>query len=113
MRDELARPVGRIWVTRDADGHVVAALSAWLVADELTILHVVTHPAHQRAGHGEALVRAALAHARHAGARTLLEVRRSNTPALRLYEKLGFTVTGERAGYYADGEDAVELAADA
>jgi ribosomal-protein-alanine N-acetyltransferase len=37
----------------------------------------------------------------------LLEVRKSNEPARRLYEAAGFSVSGERAAYYADGEDAV------
>ena len=38
----------------------------------------------------------------------LLEVRESNTPARRLYEKLGFALEGRRPGYYQDpGEDAL------
>ena len=40
----------------------------------------------------------------------LLEVRRSNRPALRLYRGLGFTTMGVRPGYYGDnGEDAIEM----
>ncbi len=35
-----------------------------------------------------------------------LEVRVSNTPAIRLYEGMGFVRQGERRGYYGDGEDA-------
>jgi ribosomal-protein-alanine N-acetyltransferase len=45
-------------------------------------------------------------------ARTLfLEVRRSNTPAIRLYRSLGFYALGVRKKYYPDGEDAIEMAA--
>ena len=41
-------------------------------------------------------------------ARITLEVRPSNTPAIRLYEGLGFLAAGHRRAYYADtGEDAV------
>ena len=36
-----------------------------------------------------------------------LEVRRSNVPAIALYEKCGFKITGERKGYYENGEDAL------
>ena len=34
-----------------------------------------------------------------------LEVRASNMPAQRLYEKLGFDIVGRRRHYYRDGED--------
>ncbi|AWR97316.1 ribosomal-protein-alanine N-acetyltransferase [Acidianus sulfidivorans JP7] len=39
-----------------------------------------------------------------------LEVRVSNYPAIRLYEKLGFKKIKELRGYYADGEDAYLMA---
>ena len=41
----------------------------------------------------------------------LLEVRRSNDPAIGLYRKHGFSVFGVRKKYYADNdEDAIEMA---
>jgi len=39
-----------------------------------------------------------------------LEVRVSNTPAIRLYEKLGFRVVKVLEGYYSDGENAYLMA---
>ena len=39
----------------------------------------------------------------------LLEVRRSNAPAIALYRALGFFAMGVRARYYPDDEDAVEM----
>jgi [ribosomal protein S18]-alanine N-acetyltransferase len=43
-------------------------------------------------------------------ARFTLEVRRSNTGAIRLYEREGFRAAGMRRSYYQDnGEDAVVM----
>jgi len=39
-----------------------------------------------------------------------LEVRVSNTPAIRLYEKLGFKIVKVLEGYYSDGENAYLMA---
>ena len=39
----------------------------------------------------------------------LLEVRRSNLPAIALYRGLGFFAMGVRRRYYPDDEDAIEM----
>lgn len=41
---------------------------------------------------------------------TYLEVRVSNTPAVKLYEKLGYRVVKVEKSYYLDGEDAYVMA---
>lgn len=41
-----------------------------------------------------------------------LEVRVSNTPAIKLYESLSFVIKGRLRGYYRDGEDAYLMALD-
>jgi ribosomal-protein-alanine N-acetyltransferase len=40
-----------------------------------------------------------------------LEVRSGNAAALAFYQRMGFSVTGQRAAYYSDGEDALLLSA--
>jgi ribosomal protein S18 acetylase RimI-like enzyme len=40
-----------------------------------------------------------------------LEVRSGNAAALAFYQRVGFYVTGQRAAYYSDGEDALLLSA--
>jgi ribosomal-protein-alanine N-acetyltransferase len=113
LREELARPWARLWVARGkttAPKNAVAFLLAWHVADELHILDVATHPELRRRGYGRALMQQSLAYAReHAIRHVLLEVRRSNTPAIRLYRDQGFFAMGIRKTYYQDGEDAVEM----
>jgi ribosomal-protein-alanine N-acetyltransferase len=72
------------------------------------VLDVVTAPESRRSGVGRALMLEALGDGGQRGAtRALLEVRRSNAPAIALYRSLGFLHDTVRRGYYQDGEDAV------
>ncbi|MEO7328785.1 MAG: GNAT family N-acetyltransferase [Minicystis sp.] len=114
IQEELARPWSRIWVARGGlfdPGAPIAFLLAWHVADELHVLDVGTLPALRRLGVARAIMHEALCYARAEKIRVLLlEVRRSNVAAIRLYRGLGFTALGVRRGYYSDnGEDAVEM----
>lgn len=81
----------------------------WVVQDEMSVQNLGVHPSHRRRGLGRRLVSIAMAEALFRGARVaLLEVRRSNDPARRLYSELGFEPCGERRDYYArPREDAV------
>lgn len=108
--DELARPWSRVWIAR-ADGSIGGFLIAWHVADELHVLNVATAPPLRRRGIASALMRAALDYAKQSRVRiVLLEVRRSNRAALRLYRTFAFSAMGIRPNYYSDdGEDAVEM----
>lgn len=81
----------------------------WIVLDELSVQNVAVHPRHRGRGLGRKLVASALEEGRARGARVaLLEVRRGNVPARRLYEALGLEPCGERRDYYSrPREDAV------
>ncbi|WP_437325087.1 ribosomal protein S18-alanine N-acetyltransferase [Sorangium sp. So ce381] len=109
-REELRRPWTRCWVARE-ERRALAFLIAWHVADELHVLNVATCPAAQRRGLATALMNRSLEYAQEQQVRLiLLEVRRSNRAAIRLYRKLGFTAMGVRPRYYSDnGEDAIEM----
>lgn len=89
----------------------VAYCSAWLLPGELHINNLAVIPAWRRQGLARRLLRAVLAAAEAEGAaRATLEVRRSNLPALRLYEGLGFTAAAVRPDYYLEPvEDALVL----
>lgn len=64
----------------------------------------------RKGGVGYALLLNFIDDAKKRGAEKLfLEVRESNLPAIRLYEKAGFTFLSVRRKYYSDGENAVVL----
>jgi [ribosomal protein S18]-alanine N-acetyltransferase len=81
------------------------------VLDEAEILTLAVHPEVRRQGIGRDLLVRALAEAARRGARAaFLEVAASNAGARALYAASGFTVVGRRRGYYASGDDALQLA---
>jgi ribosomal-protein-alanine N-acetyltransferase len=98
--------VTRVYVARTPQAAVAAFCSCWLVFDELHIHSLAVRRDHRRQGLASALLRDVLADAVQQGAkRATLEVRRSNEPALKLYEKLGFSVSGTRPNYYSHPEE--------
>jgi [ribosomal protein S18]-alanine N-acetyltransferase len=109
---ELTRDFARIDVVRDP--HVIAFNNYWLVAGELHILAIATHPDRRRAGIAGVLLAHAMEAARAVGATlATLEVRRGNRPAIALYERAGFATVHVRQGYYQDdGEDALVMLCD-
>jgi [ribosomal protein S18]-alanine N-acetyltransferase len=86
----------------------------WLMVDEAHITTFAIHPTWRRQGIGERLLLAFLDLAGDRGAReATLEVRLSNLPARRLYEKYGFKPVGLRPRYYSDDhEDALIMTTD-
>ena len=109
---ELARAWALPLVARqDQAAPPIAFLLAWRVADELHIIDMATHPDHRRRGAARALLGHVIDHGRTGGSRyVLLEVRRSNGPAVKLYESLGLRVARMRKNYYSDPvEDALEM----
>ena len=68
---------------------------------------------HRRKGFGSVLVDEAVKGVKTIqGSELYLEVRCSNNDAVRLYEKLGFSITQRLKAYYRDGEDAYVMAID-
>jgi ribosomal-protein-alanine N-acetyltransferase len=112
LANEVEKPWARVWTARPhAGAGVIGFLIAWHVADELHILSVAVAGEARRRGIGRALMTAALTYARSNAVRLLLlEVRRSNRAAIKLYRTFSFSALGVRPQYYADtGEDAVEM----
>lgn len=103
--------VTRIYVLRDDRGAIVAFCLCWVIFDELHVNTLAVAPAVRRRGVATLLMRHVLAETSKEGAcKATLEVRASNKAAIALYERLGFTATATRPGYYTNpDEDALIL----
>lgn len=88
---------------------VVGMVVAWVILDEAHIATIAIHPDFRGLGIGKRLLAKVLLAAYQRGGRlAYLEVRRSNMLALKMYQKFGFEVVGERLRYYQDNnEDAL------
>jgi ribosomal-protein-alanine N-acetyltransferase len=109
---ELQNPdVSFLYVLRVPEQGIVAFCSFWLVLDEAHINNLAVLREFQGQGLGTAILDHAIQAAARRGAnRATLEVRRSNAPARRLYERLGFEVAATRPNYYmSPAEDALIL----
>jgi ribosomal-protein-alanine N-acetyltransferase len=94
---------------------VVGFAGLWVMVDEAHVTTFAVDPRWRRRGIGERMLLALLdiAVARQAREATL-EVRLSNLPARKLYEKHGFRPVGIRVRYYSDnGEDALIMTTEA
>jgi ribosomal-protein-alanine N-acetyltransferase len=98
----------RYFIAR-VDGRLAGYGGMWLVLDEAHITNIAVHPEFRRKGLGRLILLTLMEEAARLGIeRMTLEVRVSNTPAIRLYKALGFEEGGIRKGYYANNrEDAL------
>jgi ribosomal-protein-alanine N-acetyltransferase len=103
-----ARPARRgAWVAlAGSDLMIVGFAYAHRLVDEVEVESIVTAPEHRRCGVGALLLTEMIGWTRSVGVRRLLlECRRSNESALRLYSRCGFQQDGVRPKYYCNPEE--------
>lgn len=90
----------------DLSGKVIGFAGIMLVADEAELLNIAVTGTFRGRGIGQKLLTKMLSEASRRGVqRMLLEVRKSNEPAINLYHKNGFVELGERKNYYSNPEE--------
>jgi ribosomal-protein-alanine N-acetyltransferase len=73
--------------------------------EQSSLMNICLHPDSQGQGYGTRLLRHAISKMQSSEAEViLLEVRASNSRAISLYQKLGFEISGVRAGFYRTQE---------
>ncbi|NJD29172.1 MAG: ribosomal-protein-alanine N-acetyltransferase [Chloroflexi bacterium] len=114
-RSELRTNRLATYVVARLGDEVVGFGGLWIMVDEAHITTFAVDPEWRRHGIGERLLMALFDVALAQRAReATLEVRLSNLPARRLYEKYGFRPVGVRPRYYSDdGEDALIMTTEA
>jgi [ribosomal protein S18]-alanine N-acetyltransferase len=110
FRNEITNPHA-IFLTAIHNGKVVGYGGVWMVVDEAHVTTVAIEESLRGQGAGKRLMVELLKRAKDKGMTcSTLEVRASNEPAIKLYEKLGYDSTARRKAYYPDNkEDAVVM----
>lgn len=79
------------------------------VLDEMEIITICTHPDFRRQGVAQNFLNILFAYARQNHvSKIFLEVRSDNISAQKLYEKMGFQVSGLRKGYYTTRQGSID-----
>lgn len=95
----------KFFVAENAD-HIMGYIGFNVVLDEGYITNVAVFPKYRRMGVATALVRKAISYSKKNGLAFLsLEVRKSNSAAIALYENEGFKTEGERKNFYTNPKE--------
>lgn len=107
--DEISNNLAKYYAAKTTSGELVGYAGTWHIIDEGHITTIAVKKDYLRNHIGEAIIHKIIEDCYKNNVKYLtLEVRVSNIPAIRLYEKYGFQSLGTRKGYYQDNnEDAL------
>ena len=110
---ELDKPYSYFWVCTDdeTDSEISAYIVFWMLFEECQVLNVVVDLPHRGLGLAKSMLRKCASLAMQKEIKKIdLDVRKSNLPAIQLYQAMGFSIVHIRKGFYGDGEDAYHMA---
>ena len=94
----------------EKDGEIIGTVSFDYGIDQADVLNLVIKEEERRKGLATRLMQRLFEETAKIELKTLfLEVRESNLPAIKTYEKLGFTKVSVRKNYYQDNENAIVM----
>ena len=100
LSSELKNPLS-LWVIAMDGERLAGYVGSQSVLGWADMMNLAVHPDYRRMGIAEGLIEELILRLKENEVSCLtLEVRASNTPAIRLYTKLRFAEVGRRPGYY-------------
>ncbi|MFP4163732.1 MAG: ribosomal protein S18-alanine N-acetyltransferase [Chitinispirillaceae bacterium] len=110
LKEELRNPNSYHYILLNKNHKPVGYILSRIILDEVHIHSIAISPQYRRKGFGELLITHLLQSVMKKNVKkAFLEVRCSNQPAIRLYERCGFESVGIRKKYYKNGENALVM----
>lgn len=107
IKEDITGNERAVYVVAEEDGRIVGFCAMHTIFDEGHIMNVAVLPEYRGRRIAERLLKTMFGLS-PGTAHYTLEVRVSNAPAIKLYDRLGFRCFGLRPGYYEDtGESAM------
>lgn len=98
----LENPIWNFFVAKDENSQILGYISFTVILDECQIVNAATSKKYRQNGVAKMLLRAVLDFAKETGCnKSFLEVRESNIPAIKLYEKFGYLQVGISKNHYS------------
>lgn len=105
IASELDNPLS-LWLVAEQDGAICGYIGSQTVLDETDMMNIAVRQDCRRQGIAAALIEELVSRLKERGSHILrLEVRESNTPAIALYNSMGFTQLGIRRNYYRNPKE--------
>ncbi len=97
----IGRPGSELWVMEHPVAGILAYAVLWCILDQAELANIAVRSDFRRQGYASRLLERVLQIARDRQVESIyLEVRASNTRAVELYERFGFSRVGVRKTYY-------------
>ena len=97
----IGRAGSELWVMEHPDAGLIAYAVLWCILDQGELANIAVRPEYRGRGYAARLLERVLQIARDRTVETIyLEVRASNTRAVELYRRFGFSQVGVRKKYY-------------
>ena len=112
FKDEMEKGYSRVLVLTDdeTDSLILGYIVYWVQAEGASLLNVTVTPSWRNLGFAKRLMYVMINEiVRDEIPKIVLEVRSTNTSAIKLYERIGFQKTHERKNFYSNGETALVM----